>query len=78
MHGHRLIGVIVTDIFINQGLSLRFNLFHQSVFKPPTAVTKVWYLDVFGLENSCFMLHGASKLFLLCKKCENDLMLRVS
>lgn len=71
MHGDRIIGVIVTDIFINQGISLRFIFFQQSAVKSCTAVTRVWYLAVFGSENSCFMQkNGARKLFLLCKMCE--------
>lgn len=61
MHGDRIIGVIVTDIFINQGISLRFNLFQQSAVKPCTAVT--------SSENSCFMqkmVQGSCFFYVKC------------
>ena len=63
MHGDRIIGVIVTDIFINQGISLRFNLFQQSAVKPCTAVT--------SSENSCFMQKMAQGSCFFYVKCVN-------
>lgn len=69
MHGDRIIGVIITEIFIKQGISLRFNLFQQSAVKPCTAVTKVWVLAVFGSENSWFMLHGFQEVVSSIIKC---------